>query len=57
MEKKEEKEKRSRTAGASGRVHFENPDPSLWTERSITSGQFSKSKQEDGPYKGSKPVR
>ena len=53
----EKKEKKSRTAGASGRVHFGNPDPSLWTERSITSGQFSKSKQEDGPYKGSKPVR
>lgn len=50
------KEKKSRTAGASGRLHIDNPDPNLWTERSITSGQFSTTKQEDGPYKGAKRV-
>ena len=47
----------SRLDGVTGVVRIKNPDPELWTLRSITSSQFSKSKNEDGPYRGTKRER
>ena len=47
----------SRLDGVSGVLRIENPDPEMWTRRSITSGQFSKSKKEDGPYRGTRLER
>lgn len=46
-----------RAENASGVANFDNPDPTFWKKRPITSGQFSTTKKKDGPYKGARRTR
>ena len=50
------KAKKRRRAGGYESDRTENPDPSLWTVRSSTSGRFSRTKQNGGPYEGGRPI-